>query len=183
MVERSWTPPMEKWEISFVWRSPHSWPGMAFWEVREARHWVTLDGGSWWFQAVGRELCRRGQYGVFTLSWGSRDSLWQDLSFVFFLGEGSEGAGHRRVNVQKWRLVKLYCPDTFSHICKTSRGHYVWPKKTLTLNVSTPVCGKRSFLHKRCACVSISRHACVFFFFGWGSPFTGGWLWIQTDSR
>lgn len=88
-----------------------------------------------------------------------------------FLGEGSEGAGHRRVNVQKWQLVKLYCPDTFSHICKTSRGHYVWPKKTLTLNVSTPVCGKRSFLHKRCARLSISQHACVFFFLWLGISF------------
>lgn len=51
---------MEKWEISFVWRPPHSLPGMAFWEVREVRHWVTLDGGSQWFQTAGRELCRKG---------------------------------------------------------------------------------------------------------------------------
>lgn len=68
---------MQKWEISIVWRSPHSWPGMAFWEMREAEplSHSTVDDGSRWFQIVGGDLCRRGQYGVCILSWGSRDSL------------------------------------------------------------------------------------------------------------
>lgn len=61
-------------------------------KCRKPRHWVTLDDGSGWFQTVGRELCRRGQYGVCILSWGSRDSLRQDLSVLFSYG-GKGGIG------------------------------------------------------------------------------------------
>lgn len=186
MVERSGAPPMQKWEISFVWRSSHSWPGMASWEVREARHWVTLDDGSWWFQTVGRELCWRGQYGVWILSWGSRDSLWQDLSFIFLPMEGGSWEGECAKATTR-EIILSRCTCTYNHNWKSRKSHYIW-QENLTWHVSTPVCSIHSFLRTcvcLCMCVHFSACLCIFLWQRRGSwsPFTGGWLWTKKFSR
>lgn len=170
MVERSGAPPMQKWEISFVWRSSHSWPGMASWEVREARHWVTLNDGSWWFQTVGRELCWRGQYGVWILSWGSRDSLWQDLSFIFLPMEGGSWEGEC-AKATTCEIILSRCTCTYNHNWKSRKSHYIWQETLLDMWAHLCVAYIALYVHVfACACVCISQHACVFSFGSVAAP-------------
>lgn len=121
---------MEKWEISFVWRPPHSLPGMALWEVRETKHWVTLDGGSRWFQTVERELCRKGPMRSVHPQLGDQGFPLTRPELCFLRGRkpGWTAGGHGWVNLQKWRLVKLCCPDTFNHIWNRREAHYILKK-------------------------------------------------------
>lgn len=78
---------MQKWEISFVWRPPQSWPGTACRKVRETRHLVTRHGGSW-FQTVGGELCRRGQHGVQCVFSAGLEGIPSDKPRLYFFTEG-----------------------------------------------------------------------------------------------
>lgn len=88
-------------------------------------NWVTLDRGSGWFHAVARELCRRGQRGVCILSWGSRDSLRQDLRFIFLWSRGD-----RRVcaEVMMCEIILSSCIYTYSFDCKSWENHYIWQR-------------------------------------------------------
>lgn len=63
--------------------------------------------------------------------------------------------------------VKLCFPDVFIYTSPAEgkrKSHFIW-QETL-LDVSTPVWSILGFLKHAfaCACVSISLHACVFFF-------------------
>ena len=89
------------------------------------RHWVTLDDGSGRFQTVGRELCARGQYGVCILSWGSRDSLWQDLHFIFSQKE-SGGRASGCVEVMICEIMLSRCIYTYSYNCLSRESYYIW---------------------------------------------------------
>lgn len=129
------------------------------------RYWVTLDDGSGWFQAVGRELCRRGHGGVCILSWGSRDSLWQDLCFIFLWSIGGwDGAC---VEVTMCEIILSRCIYTYSLDCKRREDHYIWQQTCL--DMCARVWSIHSFLFS-CAHVDVSRHACVFFFGNVAAP-------------
>lgn len=146
-----------------------------------AGSWGILDDRSGWFQAVGKELCRRGQCGVCILSWGSRDSLWQDLRFIFLWSEGGwKGAC---VEVAMCENILSRCIYTSSHDCKNRENHYIWQQTCP--DMSARVWSIHSFLFS-CAHVDISRHRlCIFLWqrrSSW-SPFTGGWLWAQKVSQ
>lgn len=154
MVEQTGAPTMQKWEISFVWRPPQSWPGMACRKVRETRHLVTRHGGSW-FQTVGGELCRRGQCGVCILSWGRRDSLRQTQALFSYGGKESWG----RVNVWTWRRVKLYCPDVFIHTTTAEKGPF-YSVRNLTWCLHTCVLQLR--MCSMFPCAHFSARLCIF---------------------
>ena len=140
----------------------------------------------WWFMVVSdcwkRIMSEGPRYRVCILSWGCRDSLRQDLSFIFF----TEGIW--LVTRPMWRCVKLYCPDVFIHTAtiekEKEKSHYTCQEARFDVwghlcDVYAPP--RRTYMCLY-TCASFSAPLCIFLCV-FCSPFTGAWLWTQTVSR
>ena len=110
------------------------------------------------------------------------DRTWALFSYG---AKGGGDLGGRCVEVMMCEIILPRCIYTCSHNCKRRESHYM--RQQTSLYMCTQVHMAYIIL---CVCtrllVHISRHACVLFPWqcdGAWSPFTVGWLWVQTVSQ